>query len=358
MPASPRTAATHAAFGRLASALAAVSSCERALARVLWFSLIFLAASWPEFAGPARVSGADRNTAVPAGARVLAPETERLLKPGDHFVECANCPELVVIPEGEFLLGSARGEGDADEEGPGGKPLQVRVAHRYALGRFAVTNAEYQDCVAQGGCPPPAWQDPASPYNATTGSEDHFKRLGPALTAERHPIVGVSWGDARAYVRWLNARLGLAPERGYRLPSEVEWERAARAGREGLKYTWGNEFEPSAANAAGETGADRWPFTSPVGSFPPNAYGLYDMHGNVWQWVEDCYHLSYRDMPEASRTAGVAWTRACDERERRVLRGGSWIDDPRTLRAADRGGSPPEMRYAYVGLRVARTLLP
>jgi formylglycine-generating enzyme required for sulfatase activity len=305
---------------------------------------------WPALGG---------NDAAPRPeARALTADAERLLKSGDRFVECSGCPELVVIPAGAFLLGSAHGEGDADEEGPGGKPLKVAVARRYALGRFAVTNAEYQECVGEAACPPPAWQDPASPYNTSTGSDDHYRRLGPALTAERHPVVGVSWTDAQAYVHWLNSRLGLAAERGYRLPSEIEWERAARAGKEGLNYAWGNEFEANAANAFGEAGADRWPFTSPVGSFPPNAYGLYDMHGNVWQWVEDCYHLSYRGMPEPSRAEGTAWIQGCDERGRRVLRGGSWIDAPRTLRAADRGGSPPEMRYAYVGLRVARRLLP
>jgi formylglycine-generating enzyme required for sulfatase activity len=274
----------------------------------------------------------------------------------DRFRECDDCPEMVVIPSGAFLMGSTKGEGDGDEVGPDGKPLKVTIAAPYALGRFIVTVADYLHCAADRGCAPPAWQEPGSPYNIVTGDDPHFRRLGSALTDARHPIVGVGWRDAEDYVRWLNKTLGLPAGRGYRLPSEAEWERAARGGSDGLKYFWGNEFNASSANASGERGADHWQYTSPVGSFPANPYGLYDMHGNAWQWVADCYHPSYAAMPEAVRRTGMPWTSACDDAGRRVLRGGSWIDNPRVLRAADRGGSPPEIRYSYVGFRVARSL--
>jgi formylglycine-generating enzyme required for sulfatase activity len=249
-----------------------------------------------------------------------------------------------------------KGEGDKDEEGPRGRPFGVTVAKQFALGRFVVTVQEYLRCVAESGCPPPAWQKVGGAYNATRGSDDHYKRLGNALSSERYPIVGVSWVSAQAYITWLNAKLRLAAGNAYRLPSEVEWERAARGGKEGLKYFWGNDFQTQSANAAGEFGADKWPYTSPVGSFPANAYGLYDMAGNVWQWVEDCYHLTYADMSGTTISTGAPWTSACDESARRVLRGGSWIDDPRVLRSADRGGSAPEMHYPYVGFRIARGL--
>jgi formylglycine-generating enzyme required for sulfatase activity len=307
----------------------------------------------------------DASSAVAADAspvawplRRLSSDEERALRPKDRFKECSACPEMVTIPPGAFMMGSIRGEGDSDEEGPNGKPLRVMIKAPYALGRFVVTVEDYMHCVAEKGCPLPAWQEPGSPYNIVTGNDDHFKRLGDDLTKKAHPIVGVSWSDAQAYASWLNAKLALPKESRYRLPSESEWERAARGGIDGLKYSWGNEFNASAANASGESGGDKWMFTSPVGSFPANPYGLYDIHGNAWQWVEDCYHVNYAAMPEVDRMTGAAWTSTCDEDGRRVLRGGSWIDDPRVLRAADRGGSPPDMRYSYVGLRVARSLAP
>jgi formylglycine-generating enzyme required for sulfatase activity len=276
----------------------------------------------------------------------------------DHFVECWDCPEMIVIPAGQFHMGSNKGEGDSDEHGPGGAPISVAIKSAYALGRFVITVKDYLRCVAETACPPPAWQEPGNARESIAADANHFKRLGDALTNPRHPIVGVNWHNAHAYIAWLNAKLGLSAARGYRLPSEVEWEAAARGGREGLKYSWGNEFSPSSANASGAAGADRWDYTSPVGSFPANPYGLYDMHGNVWEWVEDCYHLSYASMPDAVANTGAAWISACDEADRRVLRGGSWIDSPRVLRSADRGGSPPDMRYSYVGFRLARNLAP
>ena len=288
--------------------------------------------------------------------RSLSPAEERALQPPDHFKECASCPEMVVIPAGRFLMGSARGEGDRDEEGPGGQPFTVTIGAPYALGQYLITVRDYLACVAETACPPPAWRDPTSLFNATTGVDEHYRRLGDALTNPSHPIVGITWKDAQSFMGWLNGKVGLKPSHGYRLPSEAEWERGARGGRDSLKYFWGDRFSPNSANGAGQSGEDQWPFTSPVGSFPPNPYGLYDIAGNVWQWIEDCYHPTYAGMPDAVIDTGTAWETACDASGRRVLRGGSWIDLPRVLRVADRGGSPPEMHYGYVGFRVARTL--
>jgi formylglycine-generating enzyme required for sulfatase activity len=291
-------------------------------------------------------------------SKPLSAEEERALKPADSFVECDGCPEMVVVPVGEFMMGASRGEGDRDEQGPDGMPIRVGIKELYALGRFVTTVKEYMACVRESQCRSPVWQETGSAYNIATGEDNHFKQLGSALTDDRHPIVGISWGDARAYVRWLNGKLRLRSPAEYRLPSEAEWERAARAGKEGLKYSWGDEFNPNRANASGESGADKWPFTSPVGSFPANAFGLYDMHGNVWQWLEDCYHIGYAGMPDTVQARGIAWISSCNEAGTRVLRGGSWIDDARVLRAAERGGSPPDMRNGYVGFRVARTIAP
>jgi formylglycine-generating enzyme required for sulfatase activity len=315
------------------------------------------------------VSSAADKTAVPARsdvtadapqARALTAGDERTLRPKDHFVECDGCPEMIVIPAGSFHMGSYKDkdDGDSDEHGPGGTPIKVTITSAYALGRFVITVKDYMRCVAEAACPPPAWREQGNARESISADANHFKRLGDALTNPRHPIVGVNWHNARAFLAWLNAKLQLSAARGYRLPSEAEWEAAARGGREGLKYSWGNEFSASSANATGEAGDDKWEYTSPVGSFPANPYGLYDMHGNVWEWVEDCYHLSYTSMPEVVTNTGAAWTSQCDEADRKVLRGGSWIDSPRVLRSADRGGSPPDMRYSYVGFRVARTLLP
>jgi formylglycine-generating enzyme required for sulfatase activity len=288
--------------------------------------------------------------------RTLSPAEERALQPADQFKECASCPEMVVIPPGRFLMGSARGEGDRDEEGPGGKPFAVTIRAPYALGRYLITVGDYLACVAEIACRPPAWRDPGSPFNATSGVDEHYRRLGDALTNPSHPIVGITWRDAQSYISWLNGKVGLKPSQGYRLPSEAEWERGARGGKDSLKYFWGDRFSPNSANGAGQSGEDQWPYTSPVGSFPPNPYGLYDIAGNVWQWIEDCYHPTYAGMPEAVIDIGTAWETGCDASDRRVLRGGSWIDLPRVLRVADRGGSPPEMHYGYVGFRVARSL--
>jgi formylglycine-generating enzyme required for sulfatase activity len=328
---------------------------------------ILLVTGWLVPVGLAQVSDKSSASSVTSGdvrstgsrpEKPLSVEEERALKTADSFSECAGCPQMVVVPVGEFMMGSSRGEGDRDEQGPDGKPVRVGIKGPYALGRFVLTVGEYMACVAEAQCPPPAWQEIGSPYNVETGQDSHFKQLGTALTDHRHPIVGVSWGDTHAYVRWLNAKLGLRSPNVYRLPSEVEWEWAARAGKEGLKYSWGDEFNPNWANASGESGQDKWSYTSPVGIFPPNAYGLYDMHGNVWQWLEDCYHIGYVGMPDTVRFQGIAWTSSCNEVGTRVVRGGSWIDDPRALRTAERGGSPPNMRYGYVGFRVARTIAP
>ena len=315
------------------------------------------------FHGAAPVRAADDNTttseAPPSTTWPLRPLTlaeERALQPQQRFKECATCPEMVTIPTGQFRMGSVRGDGDRDEEGPNGQPFTVTIAAPYALGRYVVTVRDYLECAAEAACPPAAWQDPQSPYHAVAGSDDHYKRLGTALSDPRHPIVGITWKHAQSYITWLNGKLGLASAHGYRLPSEAEWERGARGGIDNLKYFWGDRFTANSANASGQSGADQWPYTSPVGSFPANPYGLYDISGNVWQWVEDCYHLTYADMPEAVIKTGVAWESTCDDAGRRVLRGGSWIDLPRVLRLADRGGSPPDMHYGYVGFRVARTL--
>ena len=164
-----------------------------------------------------------------------------------------------------------------------------------------------------------------------------------------HPAINVSWDDAQAYVSWLSSQTG----EEYRLLSEAEWEYAARAGSS-TAYSWGNEIGFNRANCGdwenlGACG-DRWENTAPVGSFAANAFGVHDMHGNVWELVEDCWAWSYAGAP----SDGSAWRReGCS---RRVLRGGSWFDSPRYLRSAIRVRYSTGGQFYNTGFRVARTL--
>ena len=232
-------------------------------------------------------------------------------------------PEMVVIPAGRFRMGCVSGRDCDDDE----KPVHKVTIAAFALSKYEVTFAEYDR------------------FTAATGRDRAWDRRG--WGRGRRPVIYVSWENAVAYTRWLSAQTG---ER-YRLPSEAEWEYAARAGS-GTVYSWGNEIGNNRANCRGC--GSRWDFekTAPVGSFGANAWGLHDMHGNLWEWVQDCWNDSYRGAP----TNGSAWESGnCS---RRVLRGGSWNYRPGSLRAADRSGGTTGGRYIFSGFRVARTLTP
>jgi formylglycine-generating enzyme required for sulfatase activity len=254
----------------------------------------------------------------------------RALKPKDTFKECEHCPEMVVVPAGEFVMGTPVSELEgATDERPQHK---VTFPARFAVGRFAVTFEEWDACVADGGC------------NGYRPSDRGWGR-------GRQPAVNLSWYDAKSYVQWLSARTGAT----YRLLSEAEREYVARAGTT-TAFWWGSAIEPHQANfssavpfADGERDAhiDR---TVPVGSFAPNPWGLYDVHGNVYEWVEDCWNATYAEAP----ADGSAWTAGnCGAR---VLRGGAWNRPPSALRAGARLFAYPERRMTRIGLRIARTL--
>ena len=239
-------------------------------------------------------------------------------RPGDSFKDCADCPEMVVVPSGAFRMGDLQGGGDSDE-----KPVHdVRIGYSFAVGKFEVTFAEWDACVSAGGC-------------------GGYRPADQGWGRGRRPVMTVSWDDAQAYVSWLSAKTG----QSYRLLSEAEWEYVARAGT-GTKYSWGNQFDSAKANNNRST-------TRPVGSYEPNGFGLYDVHGNVWEWVEDCWHDSYQGAP----TNGSAWTSGGDC-SRRVLRGGAWYFNPWNLRAANRNWDGTGDRYGNLGFRLARTLSP
>ena len=250
----------------------------------------------------------------------LWPEREHALRVGDEFSECKKgCPTMVVIPAGKITMGSPESEGGDDER----PQHEVTFAKPFAVAKFDVTFAEWDACVEAGACP---------------RARDNGWGRGD------RPVINVSWDDAQVYVAWLKR----VTRREYRLLSEAEWEYAARAGTT-TAYYWGNDIGEGNANCDGCGSQWDGKQTAPVGSFKPNGFGLHDMAGNVWQWVEDCYHDSYEGAPND----GSAWVFGnCSSR---VLRGGSWNYLPWGLRAADRVEGSTDYLESGGGFRLGRT---
>ena len=276
----------------------------------------------------------DRSIGVSMSGRQPCPlsvDEEHSLKLGTTFKECEACPELVVVPAGSFAMGSPGSERERDAtEGP---QHEVTFAHQFAVGKFAVTFDEWDACVAGGGC---AGYKP---------SDDNWGR-------GRRPVINVSYNDIRAYLTWLSRKTG----RNYRLLSEAEHEYVARAGTTS-PFWFGTNITTKQANYNGAARTSYGPpgdnlqKTVPVDWFEPNPFGLYQVVGNSWDWLDDCHHDNYRGAP----TDGSAWlTGDCNRRE---LRGGGWASEAKYLRSAARGWFKSETRYNDSGLRVARTLL-
>jgi formylglycine-generating enzyme required for sulfatase activity len=261
---------------------------------------------------------------------------------------------MVAIPAGSFLMGSPAWElGRFDSEGPR-HPVALKP---FALGRYDVTNGQFLAFLKETGYQPAAC-DPI--LGLSWRSPGHGEAYPPvASTPPGEPAVCLNWYDAQAYVAWLNAKVrGLGLGSGsldgpYRLPSEAEWEYAARAGTRTIRW-WGDAIGAGFANCNGC--GSRWDgrLIAPVGSFAPNPFGLYDMLGNVWQWTEDCWNESYVGAP----ADGSAWKKG--DCTRRVLRGGSWSNLPDLLRSAARSKADAAGRdfdySGYAGFRVARDL--
>jgi formylglycine-generating enzyme required for sulfatase activity len=257
---------------------------------------------------------------------------------GETFRDCPECPEMVVVPAGEFMMGSPDGEdGRGSDEGP---VHRVSVRQPFAIGKYEVTFAEWDACVAGGGC------------NGYRPDDEGWGR-------GKRPAINVSHDDAKAYTAWLSRKTGQA----YRLPSESEWEYVARAGTRVARY-WGVSADEACgyANVNDRTSKRvnnfSWAFhdcddgyaqTSPVGSFRANAFGVQDMLGNVWEWTEDCWNKSYAGAPSDTNV----WK--AGDCGRRVLRGGSWSYEPRIVRSAFRVRYDTGSRNSGVGFRVART---
>jgi formylglycine-generating enzyme required for sulfatase activity len=270
---------------------------------------------------------------------VLSSEAERSLKPGDTFRECAkDCPEMVVVPAGRFIMGSPTNEnGRDDDEGP---QHEVNIQKAFAVSKLAVTNGYLNACVSVGNCP-----------------EHRDGRYWEAVT-------NVNWSDAKRYAAWLSQMTG----KRYRLLSEAEYEYAARAGTQTV-YPWGDEIGKGNANCNGcGSRWDRNALMAPAGSFGPNQFGLYDMLGTVFEWVEDCYHEDYNSAP----TDGAAWittvTKSFEQDtgfryssgdcSRRRARGGSYMTKPASVRSGSRAWFTVVQEYDNLGFRLARTLTP
>lgn len=319
---------TARAFARVTAAVAVAT--ERAQVPRYDNGLIDQVVFVPPLEGQPTGSG---GATTPSGP-IPPPAVSAARRPGEVFRDCAECPEMVVVPAGSFLMGSPTGEvGRYDNEGP-----QHRVSIRqFAVSRYEISFDQWSACVRGGGCT----------NNSAPGDSNWGRGARPA--------INVSWTDAQEYVRWLNTQASNATARGtgpYRLPSEAEWEYAARAGAS-ARYWWGDQEPVCEAGARSGANfamcADRR--TRPVGSFAAasNPFGLYDLNGNVSEWTQDC--LSDGQLAPADGSARDANTCSI-----RVLRGGSWNSQSRGLRSANRSWESPTNRFNYIGFRVARTL--
>jgi formylglycine-generating enzyme required for sulfatase activity len=274
------------------------------------------------------VDGAVAETAVPfsAAPTVLTLEQEKNLAntAGSEFRECAvACPLMLTIPAGKSTMGSPEDEAGRTK---GERPQhEVTIARAFAASKYEVTFDQWDACVAAAACP----------------------RAMDAWGRGNMPVINVSWSDAKLFVAWLSRLTG----KEYRLLTETEWEYAARAGSN-TRYSWGDEPGIGNANCSGCGGA--WTLqTAPVGSFRPNAFGLHDMEGNVWEWVDDIWH----DGHESTPANGVAKLQGSDPTYR-VIRGGSWHNEAELVRAAIRFKRHSKVQFDTLGFRVGRTMAP
>jgi formylglycine-generating enzyme required for sulfatase activity len=245
-----------------------------------------------------------------------------------QFSDCVECPQMVVVPAGEFTMGSPSRE---RYRGPEAQH-RVLIDYPFAVSKYEVTFNEWEACVTDGGC-------------------GDFPLFDEGWGRDDRPIINVSWEDAQIYVEWLSKKTGAR----YRLLSEAEWEYAARAGTT-TAFHFGETLSGEQANIDGSPVFGEPPspvnrqMTRPVGQFSANAFGLHDMHGNVWEWVEDCWNDEYTGAP----TDGGAWlTGSCGGR---VLRGGSWREYLGDARSAARVASDSDDLSYTDGIRIARDL--
>lgn len=259
---------------------------------------------------------------VAASGRAMAEKDGAEMKPAQLFKDCTDCPEMIVIPAGSFEMGSNATKGN---------PIhRVTLSRAFAMGKTEVTQAQW--------------------FSVMGNNPSYFNKCGGTC-----PVETVSWNDAQTFIQKLNAKTG----KQYRLPSEAEWEYAARAGSS-TDYPWGplasheyaNYSNRELSNIPTRTSSqerDRWNGTAPVGSFPANTFGLHDMIGNVWEWIEDTYHANYDGAP----SDGSVWQ---GDGKMRVHRGGSWNSLSKNMRVSIHDGNEPELLDSDVGFRIVRML--
>jgi formylglycine-generating enzyme required for sulfatase activity len=252
----------------------------------------------------------------------LTMQAEQALVPGDTFKECPGCPVMVVVPAGSFTMGSPANEsGRKIDEGP---QHEVTIRRPFAVGKFEITFEEWMTCYAHAGC----------------------LRVPNIFSRSKWPARGVSWIDAKLYVAWLAKVTG----KPYRLLTEAEWEYVARAGKR-ARFSFEDDERNLGEYAWYQDNSGSRPHQ--VGQKKPNSFGLYDVHGNVLEWVEDCYRDNYNVAP----TDGSAWV-TVEDCGKRVDRGGSYLGIAQSLRSAQRFGIADDSVYIDVGLRVGRRLIP
>jgi len=288
--------------------------------------------------------------AMAASPICAQPIAKTASKPGAVFKECRNCPEMVVLPAGTFTMGSPPDEPERRDNEP---QTKITIARAFAMAKTPVTWNQWEACVRDDKCNGAA-VDVALRTRENGEPNPDYKDYGRGT----RPVVGVSWYDAQVFVGWLNAKTH--EDDAYRLPSEAEYEYAARAGTK-TPFPWGTKLDHDYGNFGADghelggkaEGRDVWVAeTSPVASFPANAFGLYDMHGNVFEWTADCYEADRAHAP----TDGTANTEGnCANR---VFRSATFMSNPYMQRSARRGAPYPATTRGrnYLGFRVAKTL--
>ena len=284
-------------------------------------------------------------------------------EPGDVVKDCDICPEVVIVPPGEFRMGTPLGI-PVDNETGEQPPIQMTIPKAFAMGRFEVTRGQFQAFATDTGFEPAilcrVWNGDLERYDDDP-TRTWKTAFVPTRPRDTHPVNCVSWEDAQLYVAWLAERTGL----GFRLPTEAEWEYAARAGSSAL-YPWGNSPHQGCrwVNAYDLDSREVYPLSwthmacrdgfagiAPVGSLEPNAFGLYDMLGNVWEFAEDCATKSHIGRPQDGRA--WVWEGGC---ARRIQRGGGWMTSVARIRPGYHGDANATHRFDFGGFRVARDL--
>ncbi len=278
-------------------------------------------------------SAALGESAAPANSENSGPKFPQA---GTRIRDCDRCPQMIVVPAGKFMMGSpAEEEGRYDNEAP---QHLVHIAKPFAVGKFEVTFAEWNACVADGACAPV---------------------VDMGWGRGMRPVMNVNYDQAIGYTEWLSKKTGKV----YRLLSESEWEYAARAGSHAAHFWKGADAKVCEYANVGDRRVkvkhksketfdcdDRYAETAPVGTHKANAFGLHDMLGNVWEWVQDCYNPEFAGAP----LDGSAWTGG--DCSTRVFRGGSWYSNPRDVRLAQRDKDDASASFNDLGFRVARAL--